>query len=295
MTRSHGRFSVVVPTCARPERVARCLEALASLDYPGDAYEVVVVDDGGGIPLARLVKGFTDRLDVRLLEQRRSGPAAARNAGAAHAGGTILAFTDDDCEPAPDWLLALDRCFANKETQVVGGTTVNALAANPYSTASQVVVDSLYEHYNADRDAARFFTSNNLALPAALFRDLGGFDTSFPLAAGEDRDLSDRCVRAGYRMTYAPDARVFHSHELSAGTLWSQHFGYGRGTSVFHRVRNARVPPEPGLHATMARLALSRGRHPGGLRVAASVLLTQIAYTAGFAYEELRSRRRVGR
>ncbi len=285
-------FSIVVPTYSRPRELAACLEALAGLSDDRGRFEVIVVDDGSACPPRPEVDAVSDRLEIILLSQRNAGPAAARNAGAARAQGEWVAFTDDDCAPAPDWLERLAARFAASPDRVVGGRTVNSLPDNPYSTASQLVIEAIYAHYNAEVDRARFFTTNNVALPTAAFASLGGFDTTFPLAAGEDREFSDRCERAGIGMTYAPEAVVLHAHDLTLRALWRQHFNYGRGTSFFHRARarrgEGRVAAEPNLHAELLRAPL---RQPSRrVRLEALVLLTQAAYAAGFAAEELRAR-----
>src|SRR5688572_6834468 len=102
--------SVVIPTFARPERLARCLEALAAQSLTRGAFEVIVCDDGSPSPAAPTVRAFADRMAVRVVRRSRAGPAAARNEGARHARAAILAFTDDDCVPSPLWLeLLLDR------------------------------------------------------------------------------------------------------------------------------------------------------------------------------------------
>jgi GT2 family glycosyltransferase len=289
--------TVVVPTHDRPAPLMRCLAALSALASPAGGFEVVVVDDGGMRSPGELVERLAARVPARLVTQPQSGPAVARNTGAAHARAARVAFTDDDCAPAPDWLVRLAARLDERPEAVVGGRTVNALADNPWSEASQLVVDALYRHYNAPADAARFFTTSNLALGAATLEAVGGFDPSFPLAAGEDRDFSDRCLRAGHPLLYDPGARVLHAHHLTLRTLWRQHRNYGRGTSVFHRALLGRgltrAAPEPGLHATLARLALAAGlRRPA---VAVGVVLTQLAYAAGFVSAELAARLRAER
>src|SRR5262249_34753722 len=174
-------FSIVVPTYERPRQLAACLQALARLDYARDHFEVIVVDDGGKTPLVNVIAPVHDRLSVTLLTQPNAGPAVARNTGAMQAKGQYLAFTDDDCMPAPEWLQSLTARFAKTPDHMIGGRTINALPDNLYSTACQVLVDYLYAYYNnADLNHGRFFTSNNLALPADRFRLMGGFDTTFP-------------------------------------------------------------------------------------------------------------------
>ena len=197
-------FRVVIPSFARPERLAQCLDALARTEFAG-AFEVVVVDDGSPQPLAPVIDGFADRLPVRSQRQDNRGPAAARNAGARTARGRILAFTDDDCLPDRHWIAAMARAGAAQPLALIGGRVDNALPANIYSAASQDLVDYLYEYFGAAAGDAPFFTSNNIACDRARFLDLGGFDESFPLAAGEDRELGmrwrDRAVRSFTRRT----------------------------------------------------------------------------------------------
>lgn len=120
---------------------------------------------------------------------------------------------------------------------MVGGRTFNALPENPYSAASQLLVDYLYTYYNADPERAGFFTANNLALPAESFRAIGGFDSTFPYAAAEDREFCDHWLHHGHRMRYAPEAVVYHAHALTLRTFWRQHCTDGRGASHCQQVR----------------------------------------------------------
>jgi GT2 family glycosyltransferase len=198
------------------------------------------VDDGSRKPPHGVIKEFHDNFEVMLLTQTHAGPATARNTGAAQAKGAILAFTDDDCEPAAGWLQALAQRFAETPDFAVGGRVLNGLSGNPFSTASQMLIDYLYSYYNSNHRRARFLASNNLALPAERFRTIGGFDTNFPSAAGEDRELCDRWLHHGYGMVYAPEVVVRHSHFLSYQSFCRQHFNYGRAALYFHQVRARR-------------------------------------------------------
>src|SRR5262245_39012600 len=104
MARRLPLFSVIIPTYSRPAQLGGCLEALAATQLAGNSFEVIVVDDGSPSPPRAVVDRFGERLMVRLLTSAHVGPAAARNLGAEQAAGQFLAFTDDDCRPAPDWL-----------------------------------------------------------------------------------------------------------------------------------------------------------------------------------------------
>jgi glycosyltransferase involved in cell wall biosynthesis len=233
-------FSVIVPTRDRPGALADCLAALHRLAYPRDRFEVIVVDDGSEQTLEGVLAAFRDRLPVTLVPQASAGPAAARNAGARKARGDFLAFTDDDCAPDADWLGALAERFRSGGDRALGGRTLNGRPDNLFATATQALMEDLYAHFNATPEEAQFFTSNNLAVPADLFRAVGGFDPAFPIAAGEDRDFCDRWLRRGHTMTYVPEARVTHSHPLGFSSFWRKHFSYGRGAKRFHEIRGAR-------------------------------------------------------
>jgi GT2 family glycosyltransferase len=287
-------FSIVIPTFGRPDKLRACLEALTRLDYPGDRFEVVVVDDGNDVALEPVVAAVRGRVDVTLLRRPHGGAAAARNSGAARARGRLLAFTDDDCAPAPDWLDKLGRRFARAPSAVmIGGRTVNALTGNVYSTASQLVVDAGYAHLNGNPGRARFLAAANLALPAEAFRALGGFDESF--VTSEDRELCGRWESRGHRMVYAPEAIVYHAHDLTLTSFWRQHFAYGRGAFLMQQARARhgweQFRPDPGYYARLLRTPFSRTSRVAAVRLAALLLVSQSASAAGLIAEWARQRR----
>jgi glycosyltransferase involved in cell wall biosynthesis len=277
-------FTVVVPTRGRPEPLTACMEALARLDYPTDRFEAVVVDDGSAAPIEPLGRGPEA---LRVVRQPHAGPAAARNTGAAHADGEFLAFTDDDCLPRPDWLRAFAVAFQATPDHLLGGRTVNALPANPFASASQQLIDYLYEYYDGSEGRARLFTSNNMAVRRSRFMDARGFDTRFPRAGGEDREFCHRW--GGGRATYVPDAVVDHAHDLTLRTFLRQHYNYGRGGSAFRRAQEeqgADVPLEPfSFYLGLIRYPLARSRRPRRWLEAALLATTQAANAAGFFRE----------
>jgi GT2 family glycosyltransferase len=248
------------------------------------------MDDGSPTPPDAVVIPFRDRLNITLLTQAHAGPATARNSGAAHAKGTFLAFTDDDCAPASDWLQTLAARFAVAPDCAFGGHTLNALPASLYSTATQMLIDYLYTYYNADPNQAGFFASNNLALSADRFHAIGGFDPTFPLAAAEDREFCERWLRHGYRMIYAPEVLVYHRHPLTYRTFWKQHWNYGRGASYFHHIRARRGQGHIGLKPPaffldLLRYPFSQVHAQRALFLAALLVMAQGVTAVGFGWE----------
>ena len=278
------RVSVVIPTHGRPAALARCLAALGRQTFAPKDFEVVVVDDGSPVP----VSASSGAVAVRVVRQDRRGPAAARNRGIAEASGTFVAFTDDDCEPAPGWLASLADALSAQPAAGVGGPVVNALPGNACAEASQLLVSFLYDYYNRDGISARFFTSNNLAFARQTLVEAGGFSERYQHAAGEDRELCDRFVSGGGRLVFEPLAVVHHAHHLTFATFLRQHFTYGRGAWGFRRARAARgrrVEVEP-LAFYRELVAYPVRRHGlWGLRHAALLAWAQAANASGFLWE----------
>ena len=104
-------ISIIVPTYNRPSQIRDCVSSLAELDYPRERFEVIIVDDGGDVPLDDLRREIEGRNNFTLIRKDNGGPASARNAGAEAARGKWLAFTDDDCRPTSDWLTKLKARF----------------------------------------------------------------------------------------------------------------------------------------------------------------------------------------
>lgn len=287
-------FSIVIPTYNRPERLKNCLQAIAQLDYPSDRFEVIVVDDGSKLTLDTVVKPLQSQMNLTLLRQENAGPAAARNRGAAKAQGEFLAFTDDDCQPTADWLTQFATAFATTPQAMLGGKTINALADNPFSVASQKLIDYLYDYYNPAKGKDAFFASNNIAMPTNNFRTLNGFDISFPLAAAEDRDFCDRWSRA-YPMVYIPAAKIKHYHKLDLNSFWKQHFGYGRGAFCFHQIRSQRmvkeIEVEPlSFYFNLLFYPFYQTLQQPRLYISILFLISQIANIAGFFWEKFNQR-----
>jgi glycosyltransferase involved in cell wall biosynthesis len=117
-------ISIVVPTRAEPRRLGRLLDALAAQTYPSGGRELLLALDGAALEpeLAHRVEELGGRV-IRL--ERRAGPGAARNAGAAAASGEWLAFTEDDVVPEPDWLeRAAQRMEREPRPDVIEGLTL---------------------------------------------------------------------------------------------------------------------------------------------------------------------------
>jgi len=279
--------SVVIATYARSKSLLRCLEALAAQTLPRDAFEVVVCDDGSPEPVAPTLAHFEERIALTVVRKTRGGPAAARNEGARHASGQLLAFTDDDCIPEEDWLESLLGRLDRHPGHLIGGSIVNLLPDDPYATATQSITSCVYDYYARHPETRRLYITANLAVPTIRFWVLDGFSEQYQHAAGEDYDFCARWSEAGFPDVYAPEAAVGHSHGHTLRTFWRQHFGYGR---ALLRVRQGMARrrghgvielESPDFYREILVYPLSRDSGMRALQGTGLVLLSQLATAAG--------------
>jgi len=220
------RLSVVIPVRDDP-RLAACLGALAGQSLGRDAFEIIVVDDGGDVDATR---ALADRHGARHAHQPPRGSYAARELGAGLARGAVLAFTDADCRPDAAWLDTIDQLFGDPACQVVIGPSTSA-GSSTVALWAQGIDDARWAALRrVDRPA--FCDTRNLALRREVL-DAVGFDTSFRQAG--DLDLGLRLHAAGYRIVMEPAMRVAHDNPTSLRTLLRRGVRRGRGLARLER------------------------------------------------------------
>jgi glycosyltransferase involved in cell wall biosynthesis len=170
--------SVVIPTRDRPDDLERCLAALERQETRR-SFEIVVVDDGSEPPLEHVEQ---EHPHVRVVRVDGVGPGPARNAGVAAARGPVVAFTDDDTEPAPTWLESAAASL-ERRPDLVG--VEGPIESPPYDYLSELSLEN---------ESPGAFWTCNVAYRADALRRLGGFSSEFPYPHCEDRDLGYRAL-----------------------------------------------------------------------------------------------------
>ncbi len=201
--------SIIIPAYNSAATLTLCLEAALAQDYPDT--EVIVVDDGSTDDTAAIAAAF---LGVTTARQTNQGPSVARNQGARLAKGEILAFTDADCIPRPDWISRLVAPFED-DVIAVGGTYA---IANPEARLARVVQAEITARHNQFEDEVDFLGSFNMAYRKTSYDSVGGFEESYRWASGEDNDLAYKLQDTGGRMRFTKEAIVAHYHPTR---LWS--------------------------------------------------------------------------
>ena len=277
--------SVVVATRDRPFQLLRTLEDLLVQTYP--RFELIVVDNrpGAGVTREAVTGRYGADPRVRYLPEPRVGLSAARNAGLAHARGTLVAFTDDDVTIDRHWLSSLAQVFLDdRETACVTGLILPLELDTPAQLwfeqfggfAKGFQRRSFHLGPGHPRDAlfpyapGRFGSGANTAFRTGVLRALGGFAMELgagtPTCGGEDLDAHLNVLHAGHRLVYQPRALVWHPHHLDLPGLSRQIHRYGIGLSAALSKRLAGGRDE--RRAILRRLpaGLAYAVHPGSTK-----------------------------
>lgn len=256
--------SVVVATWNGEDRLGRCIDAIRGQDYPGEV-ELIVVDDAS-FDYSATVAERSGAVVIR--SEVNGGPGHARNLGVARATHGIVAFTDDDCVPEPDWLSELIPHLSPERPAACGLTVPDGnhslllryLAVNNPMLPLEHRVEGRRPAWQRLWDYACTLASTtpdirmtdptprpvfstgagNLAIVKETFIGLDGFDPEYRFS-GEDQDLSRRFAqRYPGGLTFVPQAIVRHTYRDSLYDTLRRSAAYAEGHMAL-RERNPEV------------------------------------------------------
>jgi glycosyltransferase involved in cell wall biosynthesis len=210
--------SVIVPVWNDAGRLEKCLRALDGQTYPGDLYEVLVIDNDSEEEIGS-VAARSKR--ARLLHEARPGSYAARNAGLAQARGQVVAFTDADCLPEPDWIeKGVARLTRGGERAVVAGRVelFPCEPPRPNAVEQYEMLFALAQRQYVDR--YKFGATANLFAWRETFARVGPFLAE--VKSGGDLEWGRRATAQGYTVEYADEVRVRHPARASLSQLSSK-------------------------------------------------------------------------
>lgn len=219
------RASIVIPVFNQLAHTLCCLRALAE-HPPAAACEVIVVDDGSSDETAQRLPSIAGLHYHR--REANGGFIAACNDGARMARGEYVVFLNNDTVPQPGWLDALLGTFEAHPDAGLVGAQLRYPDGRLQEAGGVVFSDGNgwnYGRHGAPQDPryaylrdADYVSGAAIALPRALFAQLGGFDARYAPAYYEDTDLAFRVRAAGHRVLYQPAAVVAHEEGATAGT-----------------------------------------------------------------------------
>ena len=219
------RVSVIIPVYGQLPYTLACLRSIVRY-APEAAIEVIVVDDASPDDSADTLAQI-DGLKL-LRNPANLGFIGSCNAGAAAARGDHLFFLNNDTQVTPGWLDRLLECFDEEPGCGIAGSRLSYPDGRLQEAGAIVYADGeawnygRFEKRNDPRFLYRrdvdYITGAALMIDAALFRQIGGFDSRYAPAYCEDMDLAFAVRAAGRRVVYEPASEVIHFEGISAGT-----------------------------------------------------------------------------
>ena len=241
--RNPVNITVVIPTLHRPAELTRCLESLVQgTVLPA---EVLIIDQGEYQVVEPVIKRIRSQYSISIIHcsQPRKGLSAARNFASSQARCPVIAFTDDDCVPASDWLAQIDQTMAASPT--VDGVTGSILPLEQDSTglfSISIRTGQKSKTFQGRTLPWHVGSGGNFAIKRNWLRRVGGYDERLgvgsPGQAAEDTDLFYRLLRTGAVIQYEPKAVIYHERQDAVRLMqsfWT--YGYGMGAFSAKHVR----------------------------------------------------------
>jgi glycosyltransferase involved in cell wall biosynthesis len=229
-----AQLTVAIATLNRPEALAGCLKAILSGDIlPA---EIVVVDQSQDDRTRQVVKSFDSSLvSLVYIHHEGRGLGVAQNLAIKAARTTLIAVTDDDCEPTPNWVAKIEQAFASPDS--IDGLTGRVVPLGPATSGSYAVSSrTSTQRVEFHGKAMPWYvgSGNNFAVRREWLECIGGNDerlgSGSPGQGGVDMDLFYRLLRAGARIRYEPELLVYHAMTDKAGRIGRRvPYGYGMG------------------------------------------------------------------
>lgn len=208
-------FSVVVCTLNRSDALKQTLTSL--LANSELINEIWIMDQSSDSQSEKMIlESFPHESRLRYVKLSVKGKSRAANLAARQAKGPYLAFTDDDCQVADDWLPTFHRAFeTNRDIGGVFGSIETKdsrfrLFFSSHGT-TQIRLNTTTDFFSLQEICG----GGNMAFKKETYLSLGGQDEMMgpgaPIPSAEDLDLFYRTLAQHVPLLFDPRARVFHT------------------------------------------------------------------------------------
>jgi glycosyltransferase involved in cell wall biosynthesis len=281
---SDVRVSVVVPTRNRVRDAVECSESV--LANAGADFEVLVVDQSDGDETREALASLFGDRRFRYRKSDTRGVSRSRNIGIESTSAPIVAFTDDDCRVAKDWVARMTDVFAtDPEAAIVFGrvTVPEGVDGRTRYAASFEPVAREYQH-RFPAPGVLWGIGANMALRRSTFAKIGAFDAllgpgaTFP--AAEEYDLAIRALAAGMKVVNASEVSVLHLgvREGAVASALVRGYGVAIGAALAKHMRlrrgGARLLADwVAFHGARALRNVVTGNRPTNVRFVGSLLV----------------------
>lgn len=211
----HRNYSFIIPVFNRPQEIKELLESFVKLDYVKD-FEVVIVEDGSTETSENVINEYSEKLSISYYFKQNSGPGDSRNYGMKRAKGNYFIILDSDCLLPTHYLTTVEKFLSENYFHCYGGADAAHESFTPLQKAINYTMTSFFTTggIRGNKRSINSFEprSFNMGISKEVFEKTGGYSNIHP---GEDPDLSQRILKAGYQTVFIPNAFVFHKRRVS--------------------------------------------------------------------------------
>ncbi|MCP6761528.1 MAG: glycosyltransferase [Fischerella sp. CENA71] len=248
--------SVVIPIYNCETDLPELIDCLFAQTYPKELAEYLLVDNNSSDRTFELLQQIakTSPILIRILSENKiQSSYAARNIGIRAADGQIIAFTDADCRPQPEWLKLLVAPFVNNDVAIVAGE-ITALAGNSLLEKFAENQQTLSQKHTLNHKFCPYGQTANLAIRQQALEKVGLFRPY--LTTGGDADICWRIQQENIgRLEFANKAVVQHRHRTTLKELQNQWRRYGRSNRYLHELYGVELMRDITLKECSYRLA----------------------------------------
>jgi glycosyltransferase involved in cell wall biosynthesis len=233
-SRSNTDISLIICTRDRCQKLTRCLESVRHITFERP-WELIIVDNGSTDDTAAIIQEFIRSTSIRAVHlfEPKPGKSTGLNTALRVAQGELVAFTDDDCYPAPDFLIHVWAAFADPSIGYITGRIQLHDPADHRMTINESMTPRTIPGRSFVYTGA--VHGANMTFRRKVLLDIGGFDPLFGpgalLEAAEDLEVASRASAMGWKGQYRPEVIISHHHERNASDaprLWKS-YDIGRG------------------------------------------------------------------
>ncbi len=242
--------SIIVPIYNGETDLPALLACLRTQTYPN--FECLLIDNNSNDRTSELLKAAESENFRSLNQSRIQSSYAARNLGIQNATGEIVAFTDADCRPEPNWLANLIQPFADSTIGLVAGE-IKSLPGQSLLEQYADRQETLSQKHTLNHPFCAYGQTANLAIRFEAFKQVGLFRPY--LTTGGDADICWRILReTSWQLRFAETAIVRHRHRTTLRELQSQWRRYGRSNRYLHELHGIDLMREPNIAEYRYRL-----------------------------------------
>lgn len=242
------KVSVIVPIYNGESDLPDLIRCLLSQTYPKEQVEYLLVDNNSRDRTSAILEAAAKDAQSQgfqlyhLTENQIQSSYAARNKAIHASTGEILAFTDADCRPLPQWLTFLVAPFAEAKV----GLVVGEISALPSTTLLERHAERQGTMTQKDTLAHPFCPygqTANLAIRRQAFEEVGLFRPY--MTTGGDADICWRIQRqTSWQLHFAEQALIQHRHRATIEEFQSQWQRYGRSNKYLHELHGVALRPK---------------------------------------------------